>query len=266
MNLQQRAATTVSWLVGGTRTLARRVPVVLRRGRAPSPNRKEWVLGGLAHEIQNELAAMEVAVATLESLPAPTTLAGAATELSIVRTSVDALHELVAPVLAGTDFDWVPTVDQVDVVPVVQGVLQRLSLLLADREVTVDAPAVVAVAADPLAVRVIVGNLLHNVVRHTPDGTRVSVTVVEQDDCVTVAVDDDGPGVAADVKPRLFSPDARREDGHGVGLFLCRAAARALRGELDYHDRAGGGARFALTLPAWGRPALAVVPPGCSRL
>ena len=71
-------------------------------------------------------------------------------------------------------------------------------------------------------------------------------------DRVHLEVCDNGPGVAPDVRPRLFLPFATaREGGHiGLGLYSARLAVREYGGEVAYEPPPGGGARFVVSLPA----------------
>src|SRR5690606_10226066 len=72
-----------------------------------------------------------------------------------------------------------------------------------------------------------------------------------------ITIDDDGPGLPADVEPEeLFRPFvSRRQGGTGLGLVIARGAARALGGDLSLSRRdPGPGARATLRLPARPRP------------
>ena len=74
---------------------------------------------------------------------------------------------------------------------------------------------------------------------------------------VTFSVTDRGPGIAADVAARLFTPFfTTRSEGMGLGLSLCRTVIEQHGGALDFHHvkapGAGGGTEFRFTLPADG--------------
>jgi len=63
-----------------------------------------------------------------------------------------------------------------------------------------------------------------------------------------LTIEDDGPGIPADVLGRLFQPFTTT-GGTGLGLYLSREAARRLGGELTAENRPEGGARFMLRVP-----------------
>jgi len=93
--------------------------------------------------------------------------------------------------------------------------------------------------------------LLDNALRHTPEGTRVTVTADRINGTAELTVADSGPGVpgpAADrVFERFFTGDAAR--GSGLGLAIARELALALGGRLELHSEPGRGSRFVLVLP-----------------
>jgi two-component system sensor histidine kinase KdpD len=69
-----------------------------------------------------------------------------------------------------------------------------------------------------------------------------------------VTVDDEGPGLPATQRDRLFDKFQRGQDegtvgGAGLGLAICRAIVRAHGGDIAAGDRPGGGARLQFTLP-----------------
>ncbi|GAB6985651.1 sensor histidine kinase [Nocardioides pyridinolyticus] len=94
--------------------------------------------------------------------------------------------------------------------------------------------------------------LLENARRHAA-GQDVEVTVVGRGDEVEVRVTDHGPGVDADVLPRLFQRRARgaQSPGDGLGLSIAQRLAREMGGRLglESHLPGGHGATFVLTLP-----------------
>ena len=97
----------------------------------------------------------------------------------------------------------------------------------------------------------VISNLLSNAFRWTPDGGRVELGLAQVDGTIRVAVDDSGPGIAADERERIFRPFWSR-DGHGTGLGLAIASelAAALGGEINLQTESGRGSRFELVLPA----------------
>jgi two-component system OmpR family sensor kinase len=115
----------------------------------------------------------------------------------------------------------------------------------------------VLVVGDPHALHQVVANLLANARTHTPAGTTVTTTlVVDPAGQARVTVADDGPGIAADVLPRVFDRFVRadaaraRPDGSGLGLSIVTAIIHAHHGSVAV-DSGAGGTTFTVELPLW---------------
>ena len=103
----------------------------------------------------------------------------------------------------------------------------------------------------PDGLRLLVDNLLENAVRH--GGRNVRVTVAGDDGGLRFTVDDDGPGVRAEERQRIFERFTRgagsSAPGSGLGLALVRQQAVLHRGSVEVGDSPMGGARFEVFLP-----------------
>jgi two-component system OmpR family sensor kinase len=101
-----------------------------------------------------------------------------------------------------------------------------------------------------------VSNLVANAVAHTSEGGRVKVSAFDREDRVVIAVDDDGPGIPADLRERVFDRFARLDTsrssdsgGSGLGLAIVKAVAELHGGEAACTDSPLGGARFTVSVP-----------------
>jgi len=104
---------------------------------------------------------------------------------------------------------------------------------------------------DPVALARALDNLLNNALDHTPHGGAISVCAERGPDAqvLILRVCDTGPGVAEQVKPRLFEPFVSgRTDGMGLGLALAQEIALAHGGTARYVEQTRG-ACFELELP-----------------
>ncbi|MFC6952575.1 PAS domain S-box protein [Halorubellus litoreus] len=127
----------------------------------------------------------------------------------------------------------------------------RSSYPAASFEVCGDLNEVGPVMADELLGEVL-ENLLSNAVEHNDaDEPRVRVGVSSSDRAASVWVADDGPGVSAEMRERLFEKGERRFDspGSGFGLYLVREIVHAYDGVVEVEASEMGGARFEVTLP-----------------
>jgi signal transduction histidine kinase len=111
------------------------------------------------------------------------------------------------------------------------------------------------VDGDPVQLRQVFVNLLENAIYAASPQGNVAVRARAANDVVEVHVEDSGPGVDPATQRRLFEPlITTKEKGIGLGLALVKKIAERHGGSVSYSDRAGGGARFTVRLPA-GPPA-----------
>ena len=112
-------------------------------------------------------------------------------------------------------------------------------------------PTPVGIDGDRLMLVLI--NLVDNAIKHGRPGGRVDVTAeVTHRRVVTIAVDDDGPGIPANERERLFALGQRGTTcaaGTGIGLALVRLMLERVGGRVEVGTAPGGGARFAVTIP-----------------
>jgi two-component system sensor histidine kinase TctE len=103
----------------------------------------------------------------------------------------------------------------------------------------------VPVRADGVLLRELVTNLVHNAVTYTQDGGRVTVSVGHRDARPLLQVVDDGPGIPADDRPKVFERFYRAthatQPGSGLGLAIVREICVRYGIEVSLDDPPGGG-------------------------
>src|ERR1700676_1843648 len=108
----------------------------------------------------------------------------------------------------------------------------------------------VAAAAD--AVSDILSNLLANALEAAPRGGHVSVSATGNDGACVLAVEDDGPGIAAAAREKILQPFfTTKAQGTGLGLAIVARRVAEFGGQLQWESpvRDGRGSRFRVTLP-----------------
>jgi signal transduction histidine kinase len=110
------------------------------------------------------------------------------------------------------------------------------------------------VLADRSRLRQILEHLIENAVKYAPPGTAITIDTALVEGLVRIGVADEGPGIPAEWRERIFEPYARRDTqtarGSGIGLFAAKRLAQSMGGHLWVEPADPAGARFVLALPA----------------
>ena len=223
----------------------------------------DWTadVAGIAHDLRaplsvfdgytRMLAAGDLGPISESAQRALTVMTGKVAEM---RSLLDTLLDATRPAEALAEPQDRPVLDLADVAaqavsraePRAKLARQRLDLVVADQ-----AP----VRADPRLLGRILDNLINNALVHTGVGRSVTVAVQRDGRYGQVRVQDDGPGMPADARARLFSPvprdssDAPPSRGSGLGLYFCRALAARVGASLTLEPAAGRGLTFRIELP-----------------
>lgn len=233
--------------------LARTMNTMLDRLQAASDEQRRFIADA-SHELRNPVAAIRAAVEVPLAHP------GAVDPLAALR-DLDAeslrLQQVVADLLdlARLGEGHVGRRTEVDLDDVVLEEVARVRRLHPAHRV--DARHLGGGRVDGHAGQLarLVRNLLENAARYGRG--RIAVGLTGSDGPVRLVVDDDGPGVPAEQRERVFEAFVRLDQardresgGTGLGLALVRTIATAHGGRVDIADAPGGGARFVVTLPA----------------
>ncbi len=124
----------------------------------------------------------------------------------------------------------------------------------AGQEVTYVGPAKCDVVAKPLSLKRALVNLMDNAVKY---GARARVSLAVVGDMLEILIDDDGPGIDASDRERVFAPFVRIEasrsretGGVGLGLTIARNILRAMGGDIELTTHMSRGLRVRIMLPA----------------
>lgn len=180
--------------------------------------------------------------------------------LDLLGTAADRIHQQIEHLLslaeAGTLLEAHPGVALADIIAELQA---DLSGLLAEHGAELAIEGVLPeVWGDRQRLRGVFQNLIVNAVVHNdkPD-PRVTVAAQQvQLTSVTLAVADNGPGIAEEDLARIWLPfqrsrtaETHNPGGHGLGLAFCRRVVEAHGGQIELVSRPGAGTTFLLTLP-----------------
>ena len=142
---------------------------------------------------------------------------------------------------------------------VVQGALHRIRGLFDGRPMRLDvSPCLLSIRMEASQMERVLANLIQNAVKYSPAGTTISVSAHMTNNAeLEFTVEDEGPGIPAEYRERIFDPFFRMRtaqqselSGHGLGLAICKSIVLAHGGRIQVGDRPGGGACFSVFLPA----------------
>jgi signal transduction histidine kinase len=212
----------------------------------------------VSHELRSPLMTMSATVEVLENmrdeLPER-----AQTALDLLSADVDRFQQLVEDLLEISRFDAGAIKLHLEEVLVAEMVIQAVSVIggggvavMYDEDVSD-----VVVRVDKRRFARVLANLLDNAEKYA--GGATGVTIVRVGDAVQIAVEDNGPGVPAEDRDRIFDRFSRGtesgkrspDSGVGLGLALVSEHVRLHGGRVWVEDRRGGqhGARFVVELP-----------------
>jgi two-component system sensor histidine kinase KdpD len=190
--------------------------------------------------------------------------------LTEIEQETDRLTQMLDSLLAArpSNADVAPKVEVVWVTPasVVKGGLNRIHASVGERPLRLDVSDYLpARRMNAGAMERVVANLVENAIKYSPPDTAIGISArITEDEELELAVEDEGPGVPAEDRERIFEPFYRKQTdvqsdvpGHGLGLAICQSVVLAHGGRMQVTGRHGGGARFSVLLPA---PMPAAVP------
>jgi len=154
-----------------------------------------------------------------------------------------------------------PGFEEMDVVRAIESSVNMMALRAdeANIELTMEIPpGTPDLYADERLVKQMLINLLSNAVKFTPAGGRISISVVtDPQDGLEIAVRDSGIGMAREDIPKALAtfgqinnPDARQDEGTGLGLPLVKSFMEMHDGTLEIESEVGAGTKVRLTFPA----------------
>jgi two-component system, OmpR family, sensor kinase len=228
--------------------------------RHASEDRLRHFIADASHELRTPVAVIRSHAEYAQRAGGPDLAAPVTEALSRITAESDRMGHLVEDLLLLARLDSGRELEQVDV-DITRIVLDAVSdarVTGADHVWRLDHPEEEQhVIGDRRALHQVLANLLTNARTHTPNGTTILTTVhSRQPDRLVITVTDDGPGIPADILPRIFDRFVRADnarsgaDGSGLGLSIVAAIVSAHGGSVQATSRPGA-TRFTVTLASW---------------
>ena len=233
--------------------------------------RKDDFLAILAHELRNPLAPIRTAVAILQrNGPVDPTLARMRDVIERQALHMTRLIDDLLDVARITQGKINLRREPADVVAAARRAVEAHMPAIEARghSIVVDERPVPPVHADPVRLTQVIGNLLNNAAKYTPEGGRIELALGEDGGFATVTVRDNGIGIGPEYLGHVFelfgqvsSPRPHSHDGLGIGLALVQRIVDLHGGGVEARSAGEGqGSEFIVRLPAL--PALPAVAAG----
>jgi two-component system osmolarity sensor histidine kinase EnvZ len=215
--------------------------IEMKRRVERTMEQRTTMLAGVSHDLRTILTRFKLELALLGDVP----------EADAMKKDVDEMGRMLEAYLAFAKGD---TGEQ----PAPTDMPEFLEEIRADAErhghkTSVSFYGHPLVTVRPAALRRCLGNLVSNASRFAK---AISITGHRDHRWLTVSVDDDGPGIPAELREEVFRPflrldDARNQDegGTGLGLAIARDIARAHGGDITLGDSPMGGLRATVRVP-----------------
>jgi two-component system, OmpR family, osmolarity sensor histidine kinase EnvZ len=200
------------------------------------------MLNGVSHDLRTVLTRFRLSLALLEEGP----------ELEDMKRDVDEMSKMLEAYLAFARGAAAEAPEPTDI----RAFLDEFKL---DAERTGHFTSLIiegdpVVSVRPQAFRRLLGNLVANAARY---GDRIEISAVHDERYLTLTIDDDGPGIPAEMREEVFKPflrldPSRNQDhaGTGLGLAIARDIARSHGGDVTLQDSPLGGLRAQVKMPA----------------
>lgn len=220
----------------------------------------------VSHELRTPLTSVSGALSLLGATEASRLSEPGGRMLDIARRNVDRLNHLIDDIL---DLEKLASgklsveLKPEALLPLLRDTLEMASGGFEARRVTLRqcvGPALnehTHVLVDENRFRQIIANFMSNALKFSPDGGEIRVCAHAcGDDQVRVSVTDQGPGIPADFRDKVFQPFSQAEDpsnrrkgGTGLGLSIVKALVELMHGEVGFESVPGQGASFFVVLP-----------------
>ena len=209
-----------------------------------------------AHELRTPLAALKLRIQLLERADSEAERKVAVADLN---TGLDRATHLVEQLLTLSRQETDPAdrpFTPVDLLEIARQVIVEQAPIAAEKDIDLgiaDGTAA-TLAGDPVALSVMLGNLVDNAIRYTPAGGRIDVSISAAADAVTLLVSDTGPGIPEADRKRVFDRFYRLEEaqgqGSGLGLAIVKNVVDRHRGEIRLDQGpTGEGLSVSIRLP-----------------
>jgi two-component system phosphate regulon sensor histidine kinase PhoR len=216
-------------------------------------------IANISHELRTPLASLQALSETLQEGALEDPTAGRRF-LDQMQKEIDTLNQIIRELLELSliESGKVPlSLQPVQPIALWDGVLARMQLQAERNNLRLNnlcPDNLPLVAADPPRIEQVMLNLIHNAIKFTPPGGKISVSAEARTAEVVFSIQDTGVGISADDLPRIFerfykADRSRSGGGTGLGLAIARHIVETHHGRIWAESTEGKGSTFFFSLP-----------------
>ena len=215
------------------------------------------LLRSVSHDLRTPLAGILGAASTVKENYELLTDDVRKDFLQGICTDAEWLNHLVDNILSMTRFSEGKVMlkkEMEAVEELVAGAVQRIKKRTQNKDIFISIPdELIMIPVEGILIEQVIVNLLDNAIKHTPENTRVQVTVVRDASHIAFSVHDNGPGIPEEelslVFDRFYTSAKQGRCGFGLGLAICKSIVEAHGGKITAYNDPEGGAVFRFVLP-----------------
>ncbi len=214
----------------------------------------------MSHDLKTPLARIRGMTDVIAKDPQP--ISSAQREaLDTIKQSTEDLNKFITTILnyAKIESEGVQLHLQArDINPLIEEITKKYEFMAKLKHIQIqhDLEPMFSIPMDPDLIRQVLGNLLENAIKYSPENSRILITSEEVDDKIIVQIADQGMGIPADEIPNIFMKFFRSKDvkaspikGSGLGLYLAKYFVELHEGQIFVESSTGQGTTFTVQLP-----------------
>lgn len=216
---------------------------------------RDDVLAIVSHDLRSPLNTIVMAATLLKR---PLDEEKRASQIAMIRRAATGMDRLIGDLLDASAIQAGRLALEpapVSLAPLLEEARRRFEAEAEEKNLrlNVSAPEDLVVNADPFRIQQVLGNLISNAVKFTPEGGEIEVRAEAREDEARIVVRDSGPGIPEEQLPnifdRFFHADRSKRGGAGLGLAISKGIVEAHGGRIGVESEEGEGSVFWFSVP-----------------
>lgn len=213
---------------------------------------QQYFMMAVTHELKTPIAVAKLNLETLQKYQLDPDK-----QQKLIRNTLDEtarLNFLTNNILVSAQLEnkaFVSSKEELDLSALLQDCVAAIQKRFPERNIEVSIEKEIDITGDALLLQILINNLLENAIKYAPDNTLIQTALHQTDKGIVLSVADQGPGIAASEKSKVFdrfyrigNEQTRTTKGTGLGLYLCQRIAKDHRGRIEIDDNIPQGTIF----------------------